>query len=1184
MNNQSFQNISQQHNLSSLNNKTYFEYSFNKLREKQGFSQKDEFMYAQKQLNLNLGNYLYEYQKQKLYESWITSDKIQQLPQERRDKKAGKYQQNESYNRQQSVKSLKKSIAKSASYPQYIEQINGIYEGDLDMNYKKEGLGIFIEDQGEMYIGEWSNDQMHGEGILHFRFGGYLYGRFKQNKVHGIAILNIPLKNQLFIGYWKQSTLNGVCFELNLNSRQWSLSIYENGELKEKQQTEALEMNSSGMVYPKIMDPYEDIKFWMSRQSNKQYFLERNINTQQKHIKYINIDKGMDYIGFIEENNIPEGLGLVKCEKGFIYGQFCNGILEGYGRMVLDNGDIYDGYYRKGQLNGQGYYFNFEKKIFMHAIFEDNIPKIYETENKYRADLIKKERSEQHKSHRKFYAKEQHLEKLVFKILKNYEDFYGKGQLQFESDINNMYLQNRINNSFTTRNFMDNNISQSPNVQFTQIASPTSQRSLDITTEKLAESLQPSQIPQISQTIQQQNVINNQSLNQVAAQNQQNNPNNKIINNQSQQPTSQLAQPQINQTQNQQKSISLNNSNSIQGNLNNQNLLSNNQNNTSGIIQNQQTASFSQQQIQQQQQLNQQQQQLNLQQLQQQQQLNQQQLQLQNQQQQQVNMQQQQQQNQVQQITLIQNESGVQLSQQSFSENVVDSPVKMENKNEVKSNLIAGSVIQGIRQTAKPQKRESKYIEPPSIKKPQELQYNASQEQYERFQKMQETRKQYTAQHQYQNETEFSLEVDPSKDLFSFKKINTSYMERSQKRRIFEDNPRYQKEVFQQSRSMTPHKELLRDDSARSTLSQQRYRKNEYMKDINTQQKNRNQQTMQKGIVITHDEEQKVWENDFIGNKEENIDNNVEHFCILIRDQQKNDKKQQNSQQNQQYQGNDFNNQNVRRQKIFQNNASQKFVDDDFQQENISSRNMMSSKIIDQKLQQKLQQNKENGKKLQEIEYDNNNSNNNINIYQDQLDMSDQENKQYLEKYVFSLVEKFTQENNQNSKLKPIEHQNFEKSRNESKYFKNEFRLKEQDSIIKSSNTPSKDQKQNKKKIFDKIQEIHLEKSNIKSLQQENQSVRRDDDTFDYADGPNLSQGLQNSLRDVQNFQQSYLRKSQIQNLKPNTQRSQYENNSQFLATDRQDFQQNSQQSTGYPYKSQQFFYNMSPQTNNDFQ
>lgn len=54
----------------------------------------------------------------------------------------------------------------------YLEQIDGVYEGEVNVNFNKEGLGVFIDDFGEVYIGEWQADKMHGEGILQFPFGG----------------------------------------------------------------------------------------------------------------------------------------------------------------------------------------------------------------------------------------------------------------------------------------------------------------------------------------------------------------------------------------------------------------------------------------------------------------------------------------------------------------------------------------------------------------------------------------------------------------------------------------------------------------------------------------------------------------------------------------------------------------------------------------------------------------------------------------------------------------------------------------------------------------------------------------------------------------------------------------------------------------------------------------------------
>ncbi len=43
----------------------------------------------------------------------------------------------------------------------------------------KHGLGVFYFDNGDFYYGEWENDQINGEGILFFLFGGFVHGFFK---------------------------------------------------------------------------------------------------------------------------------------------------------------------------------------------------------------------------------------------------------------------------------------------------------------------------------------------------------------------------------------------------------------------------------------------------------------------------------------------------------------------------------------------------------------------------------------------------------------------------------------------------------------------------------------------------------------------------------------------------------------------------------------------------------------------------------------------------------------------------------------------------------------------------------------------------------------------------------------------------------------------------------------------
>ncbi len=49
-----------------------------------------------------------------------------------------------------------------------------------------------------------------------------------------------------------------------------------------------------------------------------------------------------------------------------------NGVLDGLGRIMLDNGDIYDGYFKKGSFNGLGVYFNKESNSYIYGKFQNN--------------------------------------------------------------------------------------------------------------------------------------------------------------------------------------------------------------------------------------------------------------------------------------------------------------------------------------------------------------------------------------------------------------------------------------------------------------------------------------------------------------------------------------------------------------------------------------------------------------------------------------------------------------------------------------------------------------------------------------------------------------------------------------------------------------------------------------------
>jgi len=46
------------------------------------------------------------------------------------------------------------------------------------LHYLKDGVGMFLSDEGCVYFGNFSQDTFHGEGVLLFKAGGILYAKF----------------------------------------------------------------------------------------------------------------------------------------------------------------------------------------------------------------------------------------------------------------------------------------------------------------------------------------------------------------------------------------------------------------------------------------------------------------------------------------------------------------------------------------------------------------------------------------------------------------------------------------------------------------------------------------------------------------------------------------------------------------------------------------------------------------------------------------------------------------------------------------------------------------------------------------------------------------------------------------------------------------------------------------------
>jgi hypothetical protein len=76
----------------------------------------------------------------------------------------------------------------------HIDQLDGSYEGQLNVSHQKHGVGIFQSENYDTYVGEWKNNNLHGRGCIIFRSGIIFFSQFNRNKPYGLVIIRTPEK------------------------------------------------------------------------------------------------------------------------------------------------------------------------------------------------------------------------------------------------------------------------------------------------------------------------------------------------------------------------------------------------------------------------------------------------------------------------------------------------------------------------------------------------------------------------------------------------------------------------------------------------------------------------------------------------------------------------------------------------------------------------------------------------------------------------------------------------------------------------------------------------------------------------------------------------------------------------------------------------------------------------------
>ena len=228
------------------------------------------------------------------------------------------------------------------------------YIGEIK-NGKKEGYGILFNCYGEIYEGSFKDDKKNGYGKFK-KISGEYEGNFENDKKHGIGVQKTI--DYIYKGQFKEDIKHGY------GELEFGNCLFE-GEFKNDQ------IEGLGILKLPNLTFYKG-KWLPYKSSNSFYTIQGDyaIIFDLLNIKIIKMENNK-FDGYGKEYYIRTGFN----ESNYYFGQFKNGLKEGYGieysELFFSQKEKYEGYFSEDKRNGIGIYI-LEKEYKYEGEFRNN--------------------------------------------------------------------------------------------------------------------------------------------------------------------------------------------------------------------------------------------------------------------------------------------------------------------------------------------------------------------------------------------------------------------------------------------------------------------------------------------------------------------------------------------------------------------------------------------------------------------------------------------------------------------------------------------------------------------------------------------------------------------------------------------------------------------------------------------
>jgi len=234
-------------------------------------------------------------------------------------------------------------------------------------------IGTHIDNNGHKYVGQWKDDQQHGQGTVTFVTGNKYVGEWKDGKHHGQGTYTFA-DGENYVGEWKNSKNDGYGTYTWTNGNkyvgQWKdnekhgqgtyiyadgtikKGIWKDGELQNAQtSSEILKPACEGSYstkWTRCIGTYT----WTNGSKYVGEFIDGDFNGQGT----FTFDNGDKYVGEWRDDK-KNGQGTFTWPDGEKYvGEFKDDKKNGQGTYTFASGTKYVGEYKDDKKNGQGTY------------------------------------------------------------------------------------------------------------------------------------------------------------------------------------------------------------------------------------------------------------------------------------------------------------------------------------------------------------------------------------------------------------------------------------------------------------------------------------------------------------------------------------------------------------------------------------------------------------------------------------------------------------------------------------------------------------------------------------------------------------------------------------------------------------------------------------------------------------